>query len=613
MMHLPLHQIIPTQPPRLYDRVIVPAASSSSSPGSILSTSRHTNTVHIHSLLDPGLKRRHSVPLGRHFRGWRISSVRPIEGSNLVFVVVTQRSKRRSSNAQHQRESSTGSSSAGQDNTRSSAPNKLVLFDLRAAAPVIELLLGSELILSVAVRTDKLAVVLRRRVLLYHLDLDAQERARILTREGEWETCENPLGLASMATSPSSSHLVIPGRQAGHVQLVRLPPCPPLVSDSPQSGQEDASVAGPSRPHPTNSPSRTSAPSTTATTTMATATPPPYPIVHIFLAHTSPLRTLHLSSTGELLLTSSEKGTLLRVFATSPALKYAMLRELRRGSDSADTWDAGFADPTRGIQVFGVSDKETVHVWNVGDLASQSASAPSPSHTTQHRQHRQQQKGKMREGTSSAMATAPLQPPQKAAGIFEGKDRALNLLRPYLPVYFQSTWSGTIWRIPKNTSMWSISSASALSGSGGTASSMGEGAFTLISPSTFAAALGGMTQRKKDVGANAGESSVSPTQRTRTTDHRGEAVDPEDGDDDDLLEALRDGSSQVRFAQQQHAGTASTASSSTARPSRPYPGPGEQTAGRTNDQDDVAKCIFVAPKANAATDDTRHLQHHHYE
>ena len=149
----------------------------------------------------------------------------------------------------------------------------------------------------------------------------------------------------------------------------------------------------------------------------------PHPIIHIFLAHTSHLRTLTLSSTGALLATSSAKGTLLRVYSTQSK---SLLRELRRGTDNADIWSVCFSDQDKGGKLACTSDKGTVHVWTLGDLTS-SSSIPS------------QDKGKSsgRERTASG----------------SDRDKGLNILKPYLPTYFSSTWSDLTWKIPESMAL----------------------------------------------------------------------------------------------------------------------------------------------------------------
>lgn len=135
-------------------------------------------------------------------------------------------------------------------------------------------------------------------------------------------------GLLAMATSPGSSLIAMPGRQAGHVQLISLPPCPPHT----------ATLNHPQIRSP------------------------------IILAHTHPLSTLACTASGSHILTTSERGTLLRVWDAS---RGRLERELRRGMDRAEMWGVQFQDGVReadksqkGGMVVGWSDKGTVHVWD---------------------------------------------------------------------------------------------------------------------------------------------------------------------------------------------------------------------------------------------------------
>lgn len=187
-------------------------------------------------------------------------------------------------------------------------------------------------------------------------DVKGKSRAQSgfrLEKMGEWETAENEMGaseilftslqagLVAVATSPSSTLLAMPGRQAGHVQLVSLPPCPPLASTS------SATQAGQYR-----SP--------------------------IILAHNHPLSTLACTASGSHVLTTSERGTLLRVWDTT---RGRLERELRRGVDRADMWGVKFEDEVmegdkarKGGMVVGWSDKGTIHVWE-GDKAGETSKA----------------------------------------------------------------------------------------------------------------------------------------------------------------------------------------------------------------------------------------------
>lgn len=398
-MNLPLHQILPGEPVPLY-------AQATDDSRSILASCRigsnaARSTLRIHSLY-PLAKLRVSERCPPN-----VKAVHPYGTSNLLFLVLGKDISKGKA-----RESSTT-----QD---SSSCYRIALWDDKQEEIQLELTFRDP-VRNLVLRRDKLAAVLERRVVLFHLDLSSNDRAEAVVREGEYETVSNPLGallsrmpcspeltarhhhpgLASIATSNGSTLLAFPGRQVGHVQLIRLPRLRPPDEPLSPPAKLDARA---------NS-----------------STPPPYPIIHIFLAHSSPLRTLTLSSTGSLLCTSSNKGTLLRVFSTNGNKN--LIRELRRGTDQADIWSIAFLHPDKGEMIACASDKRTVHVWKVGDLTlppSVGSASASSSRTTN------ASGGKGKEKDTS---------------------KAFNLLKPYLPAYFSSQWSDLTWRIPHNASV----------------------------------------------------------------------------------------------------------------------------------------------------------------
>ncbi len=165
----------------------------------------------------------------------------------------------------------------------------------------------------------------------------------------------------AVSTAPSSTLLAIPGRQQGHVQLINLPPCPPCPSPSHSS-----------RANPT-----------------AHRSP-------IILAHAHHLSSLACTANGSHIVTTSERGTLLRVWDTA---RGRMERELRRGVDRAEMWGAvleegvlpraDVAERAKAVgavggaggemppggRVIGWSDKGTVHVWGQSESDAADASA----------------------------------------------------------------------------------------------------------------------------------------------------------------------------------------------------------------------------------------------
>ncbi|KAF6811436.1 WD repeat domain-containing phosphoinositide-interacting protein 4 [Colletotrichum sojae] len=96
--------------------------------------------------------------------------------------------------------------------------------------------------------------------------------------------------------------------------------------------------------------------------------------VSIIPAHSSALKALQLSPDGELLATASDKGTLIRVFATSNSAK---VTELRRGVDPANIYSLGFSP--EGTKLACTSDKLTLHVFDVPHPQKPSTAPTSPS------------------------------------------------------------------------------------------------------------------------------------------------------------------------------------------------------------------------------------------
>ncbi|OXG29485.1 hypothetical protein C359_04882 [Cryptococcus neoformans Bt120] len=243
------------------------------------------------------------------------------------------------------------------------APNKVVIYNDKLGEAVAEVEFG-ERIRGVVARRGMICVALLRKVVAFEYGLSSDDagkgKSKIMDRDsdgfwikkfGEWETAKNEQGLMAMATAPGSTLLTLPGRQPGHVQLVPLHPCP--SSSSPAS------------------PTRTSA---TSQTTFRSP---------IILAHTHPLSTLGISPSGSHIVTTSERGTLLRIWDTS---RGRLERELRRGVDPAEMWGAIFERDGKGARVAGWSDKGTIHVWGgdeskTGQNGSRPATPPTASLT----------------------------------------------------------------------------------------------------------------------------------------------------------------------------------------------------------------------------------------
>ncbi|ORX37625.1 hypothetical protein BD324DRAFT_622668 [Kockovaella imperatae] len=221
-------------------------------------------------------------------------------------------------------------------------PNKAVIFHDGVGRAIAELEF-SERIRGIALREGTICIVLSRRTMGFEYginvssakgkEVQSQKRGFWIRKFGEWETASNEHGLIALSTSNGSSLLVLPGRQSGHVQLIHL------------------SHASSSRTAPFRSP--------------------------IILAHTHPLSTLACSRDGTEIITTSERGTLIRVWDIT---RGSLSKELRRGVDRAEMWGVGFEPrPAEGLgRVVGWSDKGTVHVW--ATAPSEIKSNPSLAH-----------------------------------------------------------------------------------------------------------------------------------------------------------------------------------------------------------------------------------------
>ncbi|KAH9472049.1 hypothetical protein MJO29_002166 [Puccinia striiformis f. sp. tritici] len=132
---------------------------------------------------------------------------------------------------------------------------------------------------------------------------------------------------------------------------------------------------------------------------------PPYPSTSIIVAHTTPLASLAITPCGKLIATASVTGTLLRIWNAKTS---ALVRELRRGTDGAIIWGLRFRPD--GNAICASSDKGTIHLWNFDQKSSSI--------------HLSNDDGK------------------------SGGKSSLDLLKPYLPKYFHSTWSDYHYRLP---------------------------------------------------------------------------------------------------------------------------------------------------------------------
>lgn len=248
------------------------------------------------------------------------------------------------------------------------------------------------------------------------------------------DICPGSKGLVSVAPmvtsrskTPTSALVALPGRQPGHVQMIRVP----LLAHK-------HAAAGTSS---------------------------------IIAAHSTSLANLTLSDCGRYLCTASERGTLLRIWSTyrnsttssssstssssgsgaggagmrSSRGKHTfgamLLVELRRGSDPAKILSVAFSGDNRVLAA--ASDKGTIHFFALENL-ERDANLAAASPTTSHDAAQPSQLHRRSAGASlSALSNKYL--PTAINNL------ASQIPPSMLPTYLKSQWSDSQYRIPLRT------------------------------------------------------------------------------------------------------------------------------------------------------------------
>ncbi|CAI0446018.1 unnamed protein product [Linum tenue] len=229
-------------------------------------------------------------------------------------------------------------------------PNKVMIWDDHQSRCIGELSFRSE-VRSVKLRRDRIIVVLEQKIFVYNFS-DLKLLHQI-------ETIANPKGLCAVSHGAGSLVLVCPGLQKGQVRV-----------------EHYASKR-----------------------------------TKFIMAHDSRIACFAITQDGQLLATSSTKGTLVRIFSTSDG---SLLQEVRRGADRAEIYSLAFSSTAQWLAVS--SDKGTVHVFSL--KLNPEAKMNDISRTTTDSNH--------------------------AAG---SPGSSLSFFKGVLPKYFSSEWSVAQFRL----------------------------------------------------------------------------------------------------------------------------------------------------------------------
>ncbi|GAA5925725.1 phosphoinositide binding protein ATG18 [Sporobolomyces koalae] len=222
----------------------------------------------------------------------------------------------------------------------SSSTRRLQIVNTKRQSTICELTFPTT-VLAVKLNRRRLVVVLEDKIYVYDIS-----NMKLLH---EIETSPNPNAICSLSPSSENSYLAYPS---------------PLPSPTtPFSGPSSASTSSASQGSNLSASGSGNSAGGAATASIGDILvfdAVSLSVVNLLRAHKSPLAHISINPTGTLLASSSEKGTVIRVFGLPNGDK---LHEFRRGSYSARIDSIGFNLKSTLMAVS--SDTETVHIFKL--------------------------------------------------------------------------------------------------------------------------------------------------------------------------------------------------------------------------------------------------------
>ncbi|KAF9257722.1 WD40 repeat-like protein [Marasmius fiardii PR-910] len=215
-----------------------------------------------------------------------------------------------------------------------SSPRKLQIVNTKRQSMICELLFPSS-ILAVKMNRKTLVIVLELEIYIY--DISNMRLLHVI------ETTPNPDAICALSPSADNSYLAYPS--------------PVPSPTSPLSTAQTGSSSSPS----TATPSSSSSGSTNQSGDVLLFSTRSLTVANVIQAHKAPISFLSLSSSGTLLATSSEKGTVIRVWSVPGAEK---LYQFRRGTREARIYSMNFNSVGSLLAVSSAHD--TVHIFKLG-------------------------------------------------------------------------------------------------------------------------------------------------------------------------------------------------------------------------------------------------------
>ncbi|KAG2152636.1 WD40 repeat-like protein [Suillus bovinus] len=212
-----------------------------------------------------------------------------------------------------------------------SSPRKLQIVNTKRQSMICELLFPSSIL---AVKLNRKTLVIVLEVEIYIYDISNMRLLHII------ETTPNPEATCALSPSADNSYLAYPS---------------PVPSPATQSPSQASTSQAPSASHQSGDVLLFS----TRTLTLA----------NVIQAHKSPISFLSINSTGTMLATASDKGTVIRVWSIPGAEK---LYQFRRGTREARIYSINFNVVSSLLAVSSAHD--TVHIFKLGHQKAQSFS-----------------------------------------------------------------------------------------------------------------------------------------------------------------------------------------------------------------------------------------------
>ncbi|KAI0824937.1 WD40 repeat-like protein [Trametes gibbosa] len=216
------------------------------------------------------------------------------------------------------------------------SPRKLQIVNTKRQSMICELLFPSSIL---AVKMNRKTLVIVLEVEIYIYDISNMKLLHVI------ETTPNPNAIVALSPSADNSYLAYPSPV----------PSPALAQTT--AAQQSTSV--------------TAAPSTGDVLLFSTRS---LTVANVIQAHKSPISFLSINSSGTMLATASDKGTVIRVWSIPGAEK---LYQFRRGTREARIFSINFNLVSTLLVVSSAHD--TVHIFKLGQGQGQGRGGSSVS------------------------------------------------------------------------------------------------------------------------------------------------------------------------------------------------------------------------------------------